>query len=102
MLATGPFAGTEAAASADRVLDETAVAYASITLDLTDYRHPRHAPGLLRRMAQRIRLEILHQAKRAGVGHIGSALSVADILAALYRDPPLVPGPAAPRPGRYT
>src|ERR1700674_5944459 len=30
------------------------------------------------------RRHILHQSKRANVGHIGSALSVADILAALY------------------
>lgn len=32
----------------------------------------------------RIRKIILEQSKRAGVGHIGSALSIADILAALY------------------
>lgn len=34
--------------------------------------------------SQNIRKIILHQSKRAGVGHIGSSLSVADILAALY------------------
>lgn len=34
--------------------------------------------------ADEIRKIILEQSKRAGVGHIGSALSVADILAALY------------------
>ncbi len=33
---------------------------------------------------QVIRRTILQQAKRANVGHIGSALSVADILATLY------------------
>jgi transketolase len=33
---------------------------------------------------QGLRRHILHQSKRANVGHIGSALSVADILAALY------------------
>src|SRR3984893_12633220 len=33
---------------------------------------------------QGVRRHILHQSKRANVGHIGSALSVADILAALY------------------
>src|SRR5260370_29666258 len=33
---------------------------------------------------QGIRRHILEQSKRANVGHIGSALSVADILAALY------------------
>lgn len=31
-----------------------------------------------------VRLTVLAQSKRAGVGHIGSALSVADIIAALY------------------
>jgi transketolase len=35
-------------------------------------------------MAKQIRLSILEQSRRAGVGHIGSGLSVADILAALY------------------
>lgn len=34
--------------------------------------------------AQGIRRHILEQSKRANVGHIGSALSVADILAAIY------------------
>ena len=34
--------------------------------------------------ARQIRRVILEQAKRANVGHIGSALSVADIIAALY------------------
>jgi transketolase len=33
---------------------------------------------------QGVRRHILHQSKRANVGHIGSALSVADILATLY------------------
>jgi transketolase len=35
-------------------------------------------------MAKQIRRVILEQSKRAHVGHIGSALSVADIIAALY------------------
>jgi transketolase len=35
-------------------------------------------------MAKQIRRLILEQSKRANVGHIGSALSVADIIAALY------------------
>jgi transketolase len=35
-------------------------------------------------IAKQIRRVILDQSKRAGVGHIGSALSVADIIAALY------------------
>jgi transketolase len=34
--------------------------------------------------AQQIRRVILEQSKRANVGHIGSALSIADIIAALY------------------
>lgn len=37
-----------------------------------------------RSLAHDIRRIILEQSKRAGVGHIGSALSVADIIAALY------------------
>ena len=37
-------------------------------------------------LAQQIRRIILEQSKRAHVGHIGSALSVADIIAALYGD----------------
>ena len=35
-------------------------------------------------VARQIRRVILEQSKRANVGHIGSALSVADIIAALY------------------
>lgn len=35
-------------------------------------------------LADQIRLTILEQSKRADIGHIGSCLSVADILAALY------------------
>src|SRR5271163_3303732 len=35
-------------------------------------------------IANQIRRVILEQSKRANVGHIGSALSVADIVAALY------------------
>jgi len=37
-------------------------------------------------LAQQIRRIIVEQSKRAHVGHIGSALSVADIIAALYGD----------------
>jgi transketolase len=36
--------------------------------------------------ARRVRRIILEQAKRANVGHIGSALSVADIVAAVFED----------------
>ena len=35
-------------------------------------------------IAKQIRRVVLEQSKRANVGHIGSALSVADIVAALY------------------
>lgn len=41
-------------------------------------------PAAAQAAADAIRLTILEQSKRAGVGHIGSALSVADIVAALY------------------
>ncbi len=40
----------------------------------------------MRAFAQGIRRIVLEQSMRAGVGHIGSALSVADIVAALYAD----------------
>ena len=50
---------------------------------------PRLDSGLpvgsdVRKMSAGIRRAILEQSKRAGVGHIGSCLSVADALAALY------------------
>lgn len=37
-------------------------------------------------LAHRIRASIIEESYRAGVGHIGSALSIADILAALFGD----------------
>jgi transketolase len=37
-----------------------------------------------RELAHRIRLTVLEQSKRANVGHIGSCLSIADLLAVLY------------------
>lgn len=36
------------------------------------------------RLSVRIRRGVLEQSKRAGVGHVGSALSVADLLAAIF------------------
>lgn len=45
------------------------------------------------RMADQIRIAILEQSRRANVGHIGSALSVADIMAALYCGAINIPGP---------
>jgi transketolase len=47
---------------------------------------PRADPSDLRAFAQGIRRIVLEQSMRAGVGHIGSALSVADIVAAVYGD----------------
>lgn len=44
---------------------------------------------------------ILEQSKRANVGHIGSALSVADIIAALYGDVLNIPNPEDPDRDRF-
>lgn len=52
-------------------------------------------------MAKSIRLHILEQSKRAGVGHIGSGLSVADIMAALYGRVLNVAGVADPDRDRF-
>lgn len=49
----------------------------------------------------RIRQLILHMAKRAGVGHIGSALSIADIIAALYGDALRIVHPDDPNRDRF-
>lgn len=48
-----------------------------------------------------IRRTILEQSKRANVGHIGSALSVADIMAALYSDIMHISDPDAPDRDRF-
>jgi transketolase len=48
-----------------------------------------------------IRRIVLEQSKRAGVGHIGSALSVADIVAALYGDVLRIPNPRHPDRDRF-
>jgi transketolase len=48
-----------------------------------------------------IRRIVLEQAKRANVGHIGSALCVADILAVLYGEVLRIPGPGAPDRDRF-
>lgn len=52
-------------------------------------------------MAQRIRLEVLRQSRRANVGHIGSALSIADIIAALYSGAMDVVAPGDPERDRF-
>jgi len=49
----------------------------------------------------RIRRIILDQSKRAGVGHIGSALSIADIIAALYGSVLRIGGPREPERDRF-
>jgi transketolase len=41
----------------------------------------------VREFARQVRRHVLEQSKRANVGHIGSALSIADIVAALYVGP---------------
>jgi transketolase len=51
--------------------------------------------------ARRIRRIILEQSKRANVGHIGSALSIADILAALYGEVLRISEPGAPERDRF-
>ena len=48
-----------------------------------------------------IRQIILDQSRRAGVGHIGSALSVADLVAALYADVLHVKDPSDPERDRF-
>jgi transketolase len=50
---------------------------------------------------RRLRLLILEQSKRAHVGHVGSALSVADLLAALYGGILRVANPADPDRDRF-
>jgi transketolase len=51
--------------------------------------------------ANSVRKTILEQAKRAHVGHIGSALSVVDILTALYRNIICIDGPDSPERDRF-
>src|ERR1700730_10596230 len=50
---------------------------------------------------QGVRRHILHQSKRANVGHIGSALSVADIVAALYGGILRIASPRDPERDRF-
>jgi len=52
-------------------------------------------------VAKQIRRIILGQSRRANVGHIGSALSVADILAVLYHDVLRIPKPRDPERDRF-
>jgi transketolase len=52
-------------------------------------------------LSTKIRRIILEQSKRANVGHIGSALSIADIVAALYGSVLHLPDPADPERDRF-
>jgi transketolase len=53
------------------------------------------------RIAAVIRRTVIDQSKRANVGHIGSALSIADLLAALYAGPLANVDPADPDRDRF-
>jgi transketolase len=64
-------------------------------------RTPEQRVSESRVAARRIREIILHQSKRANVGHIGSALSVADILAVLYTDVLRIGDPGDPARDRF-
>lgn len=64
-------------------------------------RTPEQRVSESRVAARRIREIILHQSKRANVGHIGSALSVADILAVLYTDVLRIEDPREPARDRF-
>jgi transketolase len=50
---------------------------------------------------RQIKRIILEQSKRAHVGHIGSALSIADIIAALYQNVLRIPDPDHPDRDRF-
>lgn len=55
----------------------------------------------LRRMALEVRRTILVQSKRAGLGHIGSCLSIADLVTALYGEVLHLPGLDHPERDRF-
>src|SRR4029077_16749452 len=50
---------------------------------------------------RRVREHVLRESRRANVGHIGSALSVADIVAALYGGILRIPSPGDPERDRF-
>lgn len=58
-------------------------------------------PGSVRVSGHAIRRIIIEQSKRAGVGHIGSALSVADVIAALFGGALHIPDPEEPDRDRF-
>ena len=85
---------TAGKAGVDGALVESGVLSGSISLQ--PLRPTRGTIASAHLAAMAIRLTILEQAKRAGVGHIGSALSVADIIAALYSGGMDISDPDAP------
>ena len=85
---------TAGKAGVDGALVESGALSGSISLQ--PLRPTRGAIASAHLAAMAIRLTILEQAKRAGVGHIGSALSVADIIAALYSGGMDISDPDAP------
>ena len=70
----------------------------TLTGPLAPAERPRRSPEL---WGEEIRRIILEQSKRANVGHIGSALSIADILAALYADVLRITDPDDPDRDRF-
>ncbi len=52
-------------------------------------------------LSQRIRRIVIDQSKRAGAGHIGSALSIVDIVAAMYADVLRIASPDDPDRDRF-
>lgn len=60
-----------------------------------------HQPNGDAAFAAGIRRAILEQSRRANVGHIGSALSIADIVATLYHDVLRIPAPDDPDRDRF-
>ena len=60
-----------------------------------------HTDASLAPLAKRIRMTVLRESKRAGVGHIGSALSVTEIIAALYGQVMRVTDPGHPDRDRF-
>jgi transketolase len=64
---------------------------------------PEGAPNLeaLRNVAKEIRLETLNRSYAAGVGHIGSALSIVEIITALWFDAMHAPGLGEPESDRF-
>jgi transketolase len=52
-------------------------------------------------LADEIRRKVIEQSKRANVGHIGSSLSIADIVASLFGEAMRIPSPQDPERDRF-